>query len=128
MVTLMGGRTAEQITFDDISTGAHNDLARATDIAQNMVREYGMSEKIGQVYYARKKKAQFLVMLPEGACEFSDTVGNAIDQEVKGIIGKQYERALEILRGNIQILEKGTRILLKKENIDAAEIQVLITQ
>lgn len=62
IATLLDGRAAEEIMFDDISTGAHNDLARATDIARSMIKEYGMSDKVGQVYFAREKKALFLNM------------------------------------------------------------------
>ena len=67
IATLLGGRAAEEIVFEDISTGAHNDLARATDIARSMVKEYGMSAKVGQVYFARGKRAQFLNVPMEGA-------------------------------------------------------------
>ena len=126
IATLLGGRAAEQIVFDDISTGAHNDLARATDIARSMVKEYGMSENIGQVYYTRKKKAQFLDMLPEGACEYSESTAAAIDREVREIISDQYERALAIVRDRKESLEKGSRILLEKEKIDASEIRNLL--
>ncbi|MGD8291239.1 MAG: ATP-dependent zinc metalloprotease FtsH, partial [Desulfobacterales bacterium] len=72
IATLLGGRAAEEIVFEDISTGAHNDLARATDIARSMVKEYGMSDKMGQVYFAREKRNQFLNIPMEGAVEYSE--------------------------------------------------------
>jgi cell division protease FtsH len=69
--TLLRGRAAEEIIFQDISTGAHNDLARATDAARSMVKEYGMSaNKIGQVYFARKKRARFLDIMAEGVSKY----------------------------------------------------------
>ena len=72
IATLLGGRAAEEIVFNEVSTGAHNDLSRATDIARSIIKKYGMSEKVGQVYFSRKKKAQFLDMQPEGAAEYSN--------------------------------------------------------
>ena len=126
VVTLLGGRAAEQIIFKEVSTGAMNDLARATDIAQSMVKEYGMGETLGNVYYARKRKAQFLDMMPDGAAEYSEHTAQKIDEEVKQIISQQYARALEILSKQQKILEQAAEILLKDEKMDAAQIEVLM--
>ena len=95
-MTLLGGRAAEEIVFEDISTGAHNDLARATDIAGSRVKEYGMSPKVWQVYVAREKRNQFLNVPMEGAVAYSEATAELIDGEVRGIINDQYSRSLEI--------------------------------
>jgi cell division protease FtsH len=126
IATLLGGRAAEEIVFEDISTGAQNDLARATDIARSMVKEYGMSEKVGQVYFAREKRNQFLNIPAEGAAEYSQTTAELIDSEVRQIIGDQYSRALGILREKREILDSGSRILLEKEKIEADELKILM--
>ena len=126
IVTLLGGRAAEQIIFKEVSTGAMNDLARATDIAQSMVKEYGMGESLGNVYYARKRKAQFLDIMPDGAAEYSEQTAQKIDEEVKLIIAQQYERALEILSKQQKTLQQAAEILLKNEKMDAAQIKDLM--
>ena len=83
IATLLGGRAAEEIIFNDISTGAHNDLSRATDIARSMIKEYGMSNRLGQVYFAHNKQVQFLNPNREPGGEYSETTANMIDEEVK---------------------------------------------
>jgi len=95
IASLLGGRASEELTFGDVSTGAHNDLAKATDIARSMVKEYGMSSKVGQVYFARDKRAPFMDFGMEGAKEYSDSTAELIDNEVREIIREQYARALE---------------------------------
>jgi cell division protease FtsH len=124
--TLLGGRAAEEIVFEDISTGAHNDLARATDIARSMVKEYGMSAKMGQVYFAREKRNQFLNIPMEGAVEYSEATAEMIDSEVREIIGNQYARTMEILGEKRDILDNGAKILLEKEKIEGDELNALI--
>ncbi len=127
IATLLGGRAAEETVSGDISTGAHNDLSRATDIARSMVKEYGMS-KVGQVFYASQRRAQFLSPIPEGPGEYSEATAEDIDQEIKEIIGAQYQRALQILRGRRDILEKSVAVLLEKETIEGDELKQLIAQ
>lgn len=127
IATLLGGRAAEEIIFQDISTGAHNDLSRATDIAQSMVKEYGMSEKVGQVYFSRKKSSQFLNPVPEGAREHSEATAKLIDTEVREIIEKEYEKVKKLLMDKKSVLTKGAAILLEKEKIEGKEIETLLT-
>ncbi len=127
IATLLGGRAAEDIVSGDISTGAHNDLSRATDIARSMVKEYGMS-KVGQVFYASQRRAQFLSPIPEGPGEYSEATAEEIDHEIKGIIGAQYERALNILRGRRDILEESVAVLLEKETIEGGELKQLMAR
>ncbi len=126
IATLLGGRAAEEIVFEDISTGAHNDLARATDIARSMVKEYGMSAKMGQVYFAREKRNQFLNIPMEGAVEYSEATAEMIDSEVREIIGNQYARTMEILGEKRDVLDNGAKILLEKEKIEGDELNTLM--
>jgi len=126
IATLLGGRAAEEIVFEDISTGAHNDLARATDIARSMVKEYGMSRKVGQVYFAREKNNQFLNVPQQGATEYSQATAKLIDEEVNDIINQQYEKAREILSQLRPTLEKGAKMLLENEKIEGKELQELL--
>jgi cell division protease FtsH len=128
IATLLGGRAAEEIVFDDISTGAHNDLARATDIATSMVKEYGMSAKVGQVYFAREKQSRFLNLGPEGAAEYSEATAELIDNEVREIINTQYSKALDILHGRREVLDKGAKLLLSKEKIEGNEIKAMMQE
>jgi len=127
ITSLLGGRAAEEIVSGDISTGAHNDLSRATDIARSMVKEYGMS-KVGQVYYASNRRAQFLNLLPEATGEYSEATAEMIDKEINAIISAQYDRALDILRSKRGILEKSVSILLEKETIEGDELKALMAQ
>ncbi len=126
VATLLGGRAAEEIVFGDISTGAHNDLARATDIAKSMIKEYGMSGQLGQVYLAREKRPQFLdVGLREGG-DYSEATAQEIDREIQSLITAEYGRAIEILKARKDILVRGAQILLEREKIEGAEIKALL--
>jgi cell division protease FtsH len=126
VASLLGGRAAEEIIFGDISTGAHNDLSRATDIARSMVMEYGMSEKLGQVYLSRKSRSLFMETgMPENR-EYSEATAELIDREIKSIIDEQYQTALTILREKETILIKGAKLLLQKEKIDGEDLKALL--
>ncbi len=126
IASLLGGRAAEEIVFGDISTGAHNDLSRATDIARSMVKEYGMSSTMGQVYFAREKKSRYLDLPMEGAMEYSEATAELIDKEVADIIREQYEKAKEILKGKKDVLNVASKILLEKEKIDGEELKQIM--
>jgi cell division protease FtsH len=126
IATLLGGRAAEEIVFGDISTGAHNDLSKATDIARSMVKEYGMSVTIGQVYFSREKRPLFLEAgMPAGG-EYSEATAEMIDKEIKEIISVQYKRALDILGEKKAVMDKGAEVLLEKEKIDGEELKALV--
>ena len=125
IATLLGGRAAEEIVFDDISTGAHNDLSRATDIARSMVKEYGMSKNLGQVYFAHKNQGSFLIPNQEGGGDYSAMTAHLIDKEIREIIDEQYKRAIEILKSNRDILDQTAKTLLESEVIDGAELREL---
>lgn len=128
IATLLAGRAAEEIIFDDISTGAHNDLSKATDIARSMVKEYGMSDKIGQVYFSSTRSPRFLsVPGGEGPAEYSQQTAEVIDQEIREIIIVQYRKALEILKEKEALLKNGAALLLKDETITGDDLKTLET-
>jgi cell division protease FtsH len=126
VASLLGGRAAEEIIFGDISTGAHNDLARATDITRSMIREYGMSEKLGQVYLAGDKQPLFLGTGLRETGDYSEATSEIIDLEIRESIRREYDRALAILREKKELLIRGARLLLEKEKLDGEEIRALI--
>lgn len=126
IATLLGGRAAEEIVFGDISTGAHNDLSKATDIARSMVKEYGMSGAIGQVYFSREKRPLFLETGMQGGGEYSEATAEMIDKEIKDILSVQYQRALDILREKKDVMDRGAEVLLEKEKIDGEELKALL--
>ncbi len=128
VASLLGGRAAEEIIFGDISTGAHNDLSRATDIARSMVMEYGMSDRLGQVYLSRKTRSLFMDASLQESREFSEATAELIDREIKAIIDEEYQKALTILRDKKEILIRGAKLLLEKEKIDGEELRVLLDQ
>jgi len=126
IAVLLGGRAAEEIHFDDISTGAHNDLAKATDIARSMVKEYGMSKEVGQVYFEREHQQKYLdVGLPTGK-DYSEQTAKTIDEEVKKIIDAQFEVAKNILTKHKKIMDQGANLLLKEENIEGARLKEML--
>jgi cell division protease FtsH len=123
----LGGRVAEEIIFGDISTGAHNDLAKATDIARSMVKEYGMSTKVGHVYFAREKQSRFLnIPGHQGPIEYSEATAEIIDNEVREIIIQQYETARNILDAKKSLLKESAELLLDKETIEGDTLKQLI--
>jgi cell division protease FtsH len=128
IATLLGGRAAERVIFDEISTGAHNDLSKATDIARSMVREYGMSEELGQVYLKGEPKAQFLQPGFSEHGEYSDETSRMIDQEVRRIIDEQYKVALSIIAEHRATIEKAVAILLEREKITGDELQLIMDE
>jgi len=128
IATLLGGRAAEEIVFGDISTGAHNDLSRATDIAKSMIKEYGMSSSLGQVYLAHDRRSQYLDLGLQEAGDYSELTSQAIDGEIRQIITGQYKVASDILKEKRDTLVKGARLLLEKEKIDRGEIEALMEE
>ncbi|MDB1954694.1 ATP-dependent zinc metalloprotease FtsH [Clostridium tertium] len=121
MVGLLGGRVAEKLILSDISTGAKNDIDRASAIARAMVMEYGMSEKLGTISYGGDNNEVFLGRNLGHGRNFSEEVGAEIDKEVKRFIDEAYERAETLLSQNINKLHAVASTLLEKEKIDGAE-------
>ncbi|MGB8992495.1 MAG: ATP-dependent zinc metalloprotease FtsH [Desulfobaccales bacterium] len=127
MAVMMGGRVAEELIFNEISTGAQNDLYRATDIARSMVREYGMSERLGPITFERERRPLFLeTMLPPGAKDYSEATALDIDQEVAALLNKAHQRARDVLDKERPILEKAAKILLDKEVLEGEELRAIL--
>ncbi|MBF6633854.1 MAG: ATP-dependent zinc metalloprotease FtsH, partial [Planococcus sp. (in: Bacteria)] len=120
---LLGGRVAEDLSFGEVSTGAHNDFQRATAIARSMVTEYGMSDKIGPVQFGTAQGGNvFLGRDFNSEQNYSDAIAFEIDQEVQRIIKEQYIRTKEILTENEDLLKLIANTLLEVETLDAAQI------
>ena len=126
IVHLLGGRVAEQLTLDDISTGASNDIMRATEIARDMVTKYGFSEKIGTVNYSNSEEV-FLGNDFTTHKNYSDEVAREIDAEVKRIIDEAYKEAERLLKENMDILTRVAEALLLVETIDGKQFEELFT-
>ena len=121
IVSLLGGRVAEQLILNDISTGASNDIERASKIAREMVTKYGMSERIGAIMFGSGQEEVFLGRDFTQTKNFSEETAAIIDEEVKKIIDKAYKTAEVILSGNIDKLHAVATRLLEKEKIDGEE-------
>jgi cell division protease FtsH len=127
MAVLMGGRVAEELVFQEISTGAQNDLYRATDIARSMVREYGMSERLGPMTFERERRPMFLdIMMPVSPKDYSEATAQEIDQEVADLVVRAHRRAKEVLEKERDILEKAAQILLEKEVLEGEELRRIL--
>ena len=126
IVHLLGGRVAESLTLDDISTGASNDIQRATDIARDMVTKYGFSERIGTVNYSNSEEV-FLGNDFTTHKNYSDEVAREIDDEVKKIISDAYAEAERLLKENMDILTRVAEALLLVETIDGEQFEALFT-
>ncbi len=121
IVSLLGGRVAEQLILSDISTGASNDIERASKIAREMVTKYGMSEKVGAIMFGSGQEEVFLGRDFAQTKNYSEETAALIDEEVKRIIDKAYKTAEVILSGNIDKLHAVATKLLEKEKIDGEE-------
>ncbi|MEW6496101.1 MAG: cell division protein FtsH, partial [Cyanobacteriota bacterium] len=130
IATLLGGRSAEEIIFGSITTGAANDLQRATDLAERMVTTYGMSKVLGPLAYEKGQQNNFLgdggMMNPRRMV--SDETAKAIDAEVKEIVEGAHQQALDILKTNQELLETIAQQILEKEVIEGEQLQNLLTQ
>jgi cell division protease FtsH len=122
---LLGGRAAEEIVFKEVSTGAANDLQRATQIAESMVKEYGMSEQLGLVAHREERAPQFLGM-PSGDRQYSEETARRIDVEVARIIGEGYARAKVVLGDQRDALERVVAVLFEKEIMEGEELRQLL--
>lgn len=118
----LGGRTAEEQVFGDPSTGASNDIEKATDIARKMVMEYGMSDRLGPLRYGRPESQVFLGRDYTRGQEMSDDVASAIDDEIRMLINQAHEEARSIITTHRVALDRIAEVLLDKETVDAAEV------
>ncbi|MDR4479765.1 MAG: ATP-dependent zinc metalloprotease FtsH [Nitrospira sp.] len=123
---LLGGRAAEEVIYGEVSTGAQDDLRKATDIAKSMVKAYGMSETLGQVSLERDRQSVFLQTGPsQTPGDYSEHTSREIDCEVRTLIDKQYERARDLIKTQEAILRSAAQVLLEKETITGEELKSL---
>jgi len=128
IVTLLGGRVAEHLVLNDVSTGASSDIKRATKIARDMVTKYGMSDKLGPMTFGTDQEEVFLGRDLAMARNYSEEVASEIDREIKRIIEEAYKKAEEILKSNIEKLHKVANALIEKEKLSGAEFIEIINQ
>ena len=131
MAVLLGGRAAELIVFNHLSTGAADDLRRVTDISRSMVTRYGMSEKLGSVAYERDP-GNFLAgadrPYPVREREYADETAASVDEEVRAIVDRVFERAQGILKARRAILDRAAKKLLEKETLEQSDLETLIRE
>ena len=128
IVSLLGGRVAEKLVLNDISTGASNDIERASKIARDMVTKYGMSDKLGPITFGETQEEVFLGMERNNGRNYSEKVAAQIDEEVGKIINGGYKYAEKLLKENIDKLHKVAEILIEKEKISAEEFEAVFNQ
>jgi cell division protease FtsH len=123
---LMGGRAAEEVVLQRETTGAGNDIERATELARKMVCEWGMSEKLGPLAYGKKEEQIFLGREFGQHQDYSESTAVEIDREVKRIVSENYERAKGLIREHLQALHRLAQALLEKETLDGPEIMRIL--
>ena len=126
IIVLLGGRVAEKLILDDISTGASNDIERATSVARNMVTRYGFSEKLGPILYGHENQEVFLGRDYSQGRNYSENVAAEIDGEIRELIETGYEKAKEILTEHGDLLERCAQFLMKHEKIDGPDFYKLM--
>ena len=127
ITVLLGGRSAEEVALGAISTGAQNDLQRATDMARSMVTEWGMSDEVGLVHFDQGRRSRFLdVGMPAQRGPYSEETAQAIDHEVRRIVSGAHDEARRILTERRELLEQLTRRLLEKEVMDGEELRAMM--
>jgi len=124
--SLLGGRAAEQLTQDDICTGASNDMQRATEIARKMITKYGMSDKLGLVVYGNDQNEVFLGRDFSSTPNYSDKIAAMIDEEIETTVMGQYDRALNILKENMEKLNEVARVLFTEEKISGDDFRAIM--
>ena len=127
MVSL-GGRIAEEIIFDDVTTGASSDIKKATAVARQMVTRYGMSESIGTINYEQEEEDVFLGYDLGHSQKNSELIAGEIDREVRQIITDCYAKAKEIILENREVLERTAQLLIQKEKIDGAAFDAVFEE
>lgn len=127
IAVLLGGRIAEELIFGEASTGAQNDLVKATDIAKSMVKAYGMSDKLGMITLERERQAQFLqIQSGTEKGDYSEETAREIDCEVRRIIEGQYERIKRLLAEKKNALVEGAKVLLEREVITGGDLKAIM--
>ncbi|MEK6618117.1 MAG: cell division protein FtsH, partial [Nitrospirota bacterium] len=129
IAVLLGGRVAEEIIYKEVSTGARDDLLKATDIAKSMVKAYGMSDKLGQISFERERQPLFLQTgQPQTAGDYSEETSREIDCEVRRIIDEQYARVTTLLGTQQDVLREAAGVLLGKETITGEDLKAIIAK
>ena len=128
LVILFGGRVAEELVLNHMTTGAGNDIEKATELARRMVCEWGMSEKLGPMTFGKKEEEIFLGRDFTQKVDYSESTAIEIDAEVRRIIQDSYHKAKEILKANLRLLHKVAETLLEKEVLDGSEIDALVRE
>jgi len=127
VAVLLGGRIAEELFFGEASTGAQNDLVKATDIAKSMVKAYGMSEKVGTITLERERQPQFIqIQASQERGDYSEETAREIDSEIKRIIDEQYERVKRLLGEKKAVVQQGAKMLLEREVIGGTELKAIM--
>jgi cell division protease FtsH len=126
LAILFGGRAAEELVLGHMTTGAGNDIERATELARKMICEWGMSEKLGPMTFGQKEEEIFLGRDFTQRVDYSDTTAVEIDKEVRRIILDAYERAKLLLRRNVEVLHKMAEALLERESLDGSDIDEIL--
>jgi cell division protease FtsH len=126
LVILFGGRCAEELVLNHMTTGAGNDIEKATDLAHRMVCEWGMSEKLGPMTFGKKEEEIFLGRDFTQTADYSENTAIEIDAEVRRIIQESYNRAKALLQANLRLLHKVAETLLEKEVLDGSEIDAIV--
>ncbi len=127
LAVLLGGRTAEELVFNEISTGAQNDLQRASDIARAMVTEYGMSDRLGLVSYERPRQAMFLPESFSSGKNYSEAKAGQIDEEVTRFIEEAHQRVRKILSERRTVLDDLARLLSHQESVQGEELRKMLS-
>ncbi|HXV80906.1 MAG TPA: ATP-dependent zinc metalloprotease FtsH, partial [Candidatus Binatia bacterium] len=128
LVILFGGRVAEELVLEHMTTGAGNDIEKATDLARRMVCEWGMSEKLGPMTFGKKEEEIFLGRDFTQKVDYSENTAIEIDAEVRRIIQESYHRAKDLLKSNLRLLHKVAEMLLEKEVLDGSEIDAIVRE
>ncbi|MEQ1664792.1 MAG: cell division protein FtsH, partial [Bdellovibrionales bacterium] len=123
---LFGGRAAEEIIFKNVTTGAGNDIERATALARSMVCEWGMSEKLGPIALEKREGPVYLGMSMSSHREYSEAKAEEIDSEIKKIVFEGHQKALDILNSKMDVLHNMAQALLEHETIDTVEVEMII--
>ncbi len=126
LVILFGGRVAEELVLEHMTTGAGNDIEKATNLARRMVCEWGMSEKLGPMTFGKKEEEIFLGRDFTQKVDYSENTAIEIDSEVRRIIQESYQRAKDLLKTNLRLLHKVAEKLLEKEVLDGSEIDAIV--
>jgi cell division protease FtsH len=126
LVILFGGRVAEELVLNHMTTGAGNDIEKATDLARRMVCEWGMSEKLGPMTFGKKEEEIFLGRDFTQKVDYSESTAIEIDAEVRRIIQESYHKAKDLLKANLRLLHKVAESLLEKEVLDGSEIDAIV--